>query len=878
MSVEKDFEELLNDFINNQIEKEVSTIVEEDVSESELELELEPYVCRGVTYYLPSVNKPDYTFDSVIIKDDIDDCDCNRFRSSFVLKTEAGNEPTIYAELANISLKDKDWEHKAADMLVLLYRVGNSYPIFIWRKSERNFNYITTINLSKVEGGWRPGEYFLLIANADCEDELEKETCWDTLHSHVRFSFRMLPDGSTMEHPNIKKFSLSADGFVKVRLQGATTLVDVYSLQLYNSKWVKMASVDGLSAYRGKLKSQLFSPYYWTDGAYSLVVLHNEEPCLLVTLDWKNESLNGYTWSKIDFSSPYYMLSKYLQEENSWLKLCGIPGCGSLRKAMLKRYGYQVLNKWRTLQGRSRISQYTHMSIAVTDGRYQEQLALSCARLLNTQVDLTDGNCERLVESKNGYDSYEDMQGLFSDCEYKTICLHHLSAMISSPNGRMLMHLVEESLQTERRWSLILMGTPAEISQVLESSSIIERYITAENRFYTESFSVQEQIYLLQTHLVDMGLHLSANALKKLNRLLTTCREYVASWREEELFLWWKKDIFPRYINRVLRSGKKTDSCEMYNVEEEDLFMEFPATPKDEFEESVRELNEMVGLENLKRNMVSLFNRNRFEKARKDMGLPIPLKGGYHMIFTGNPGTGKTTVAKLVGKIYHSLGILSKGSVVFTERSKLVGRYLGETEKNMVAVLEQAKGNVLFIDEAYSLCDNDGDNRKDFGCRVLESLLTVLSQKDPDMIVIMAGYEKEMNQMLEMNPGMKGRFPYKFNFEDYQADELYQIACNLLERSEYVLTSEADTLLREKIQEAVQHKDAFFHNARWIEQFILDGVISALSDRLMNLPLCLNDRSLLQTIEKQDIEEGYQKMKPQPVWVTAPRKRIGFVA
>ena len=248
------------------------------------------------------------------------------------------------------------------------------------------------------------------------------------------------------------------------------------------------------------------------------------------------------------------------------------------------------------------------------------------------------------------------------------------------------------------------------------------------------------------------------------------------------------------------------------------------------------------------------------------------------MIFTGNPGTGKTTVAKLVGRIYHSLGLLSKGGVIVTERTKLVGRYLGETERNMAAVLEQAKGNVLFIDEAYTLCDNDQGDRRDFGCRVLESLLTVLAQKNPDMIVILAGYEKEMNQMLEMNPGMKGRFPYKFCFEDYNADELFQIASMLLKRAEYRLTPEAESRLMETIRETVKHKDAFFHNARWVEQYILDGVVSAMSDRLMDKPLYWESRDLLQTIEVQDIEVAYQKMKPGLKVVSEQRKRIGFVA
>ena len=136
----------------------------------------------------------------------------------------------------------------------------------------------------------------------------------------------------------------------------------------------------------------------------------------------------------------------------------------------------------------------------------------------------------------------------------------------------------------------------------------------------------------------------------------------------------------------------------------------------------------------------------RFDAMRRKKVGEIADKGVYHMVFTGNPGTGKTTVAKMVGKVFHALGLLSKGEVLVTERSQLVGRFLGQTEENVRNVLRQAQGNVLFIDEAYTLCDTTAD-RKDFGYRVLECLLTLLSQKSPDMVVIMAGYEKEMEMM-----------------------------------------------------------------------------------------------------------------------------------
>ena len=119
----------------------------------------------------------------------------------------------------------------------------------------------------------------------------------------------------------------------------------------------------------------------------------------------------------------------------------------------------------------------------------------------------------------------------------------------------------------------------------------------------------------------------------------------------------------------------------------------------------------------------------------------------------------RTTVAKMIGRIYHSLGILSKGDVVVAERGTLVGRYIGETEQKMQQVLEQARGNVLFIDEAYTLCDST-DDRKDYGYRVIECLLTVMAEDNPDMTVIMAGYGREMDRMLQANQGLRGRFAH----------------------------------------------------------------------------------------------------------------------
>ena len=197
-------------------------------------------------------------------------------------------------------------------------------------------------------------------------------------------------------------------------------------------------------------------------------------------------------------------------------------------------------------------------------------------------------------------------------------------------------------------------------------------------------------------------------------------------------------------------------------------------TPFAEFS-AEEELQQMVGLKQLKEDIQEARMMSLFLKERRELNLDLCGDSRYHMLFLGNPGTGKTTVARLVGKMYHQMGLLSKGHTVETCRTNLVGEYLGHTEKNTKEAIEEARGGVLFIDEAYTLIEG-GSDTKDYGKEVINALLTVLSEPNPDMIVILAGYEDKMKKLLKSNPGLKDRFPLRFHFEDYTADELSEIA------------------------------------------------------------------------------------------------------
>ena len=167
-----------------------------------------------------------------------------------------------------------------------------------------------------------------------------------------------------------------------------------------------------------------------------------------------------------------------------------------------------------------------------------------------------------------------------------------------------------------------------------------------------------------------------------------------------------------------------------------------------------------------------------------------------------------------------------------TERSKIVGRFIGETEQNMQALLQSARGNVLFIDEAYSLCDST-DDRRDFGYRIIESLLTVLAQDNCDMLVILAGYPDDMERLINSNQGLASRFPNRFLFPDYNVDELMQIAKSIAATDQYRFTPEAIARLRQYTQaELAQHRRDF-GNARWIEQTVRNAIIPAMAKRIM---------------------------------------------
>ena len=309
------------------------------------------------------------------------------------------------------------------------------------------------------------------------------------------------------------------------------------------------------------------------------------------------------------------------------------------------------------------------------------------------------------------------------------------------------------------------------------------------------------------------------------------------------------KEIVPRMSERVMKQDVPVEQMDLCTILQEDL----PGIKKTNTAEAIRKLEALVGLDGIKKQILdhtALVKLNRLRASRGVYNKMPPM----HMVFTGNPGTGKTTVAQYLGEIYHSIGVLSSGHVVVTERSKLVGEFIGETERKTISAIRSASGGVLFIDEAYNLFVRDSD-RKDFGMRVIETLLTFLSSDDADMIVILAGYTNEMTKMLESNPGMKSRFPYIFNFEDYTPDQLMQIGNLVLKGEHYVMSPEAERKLAKYVIHECDHKDDHFGNGRFITRLITTHIIPSLSRRLLMKPADEITDEEMMTIDACDIPD-----------------------
>lgn len=298
--------------------------------------------------------------------------------------------------------------------------------------------------------------------------------------------------------------------------------------------------------------------------------------------------------------------------------------------------------------------------------------------------------------------------------------------------------------------------------------------------------------------------------------------------------------------------SEKPDEKSETKKDEDEVFID--NRPLSEIQD---ELDGLIGLDNIKLKVKEYIDYVGFLKFREQSGIKEEEKINLHSIFTGNPGTGKTTVVKLLGMIYHSMGLLSKGHVHSVEASDLISGYIRQTGKDTKEAIDKARGGILFIDEAYMLFKKDSTN--DFGPEAVAELLTEMSDGKGDIAIMMAGYPEEMAGFLNSNPGLKSRLRNYFHFDDYTPDELYQIAEYAANKKGVKISKSAAKHLKHILTDAYRKRDRTFGNARFAYAMIDEAKIN-MGVRIMKDPkidtLSKLELSLVKDVDIEDIRQS----------------------
>ena len=281
-----------------------------------------------------------------------------------------------------------------------------------------------------------------------------------------------------------------------------------------------------------------------------------------------------------------------------------------------------------------------------------------------------------------------------------------------------------------------------------------------------------------------------------------------------------------------------------------------PKQPKRTLEEAMAELDSMIGLRDVKAEIHKLVDYTKIVQARKKQGLKIP-SISYHCVFTGNPGTGKTTVARILGDIYRELGILKSGHLVETDRSGLVGSYVGETAIKTNKLIDSALDGVLFIDEAYALA---GGGKSDYGHEAIATLLKRMEDNRDRLIVIVAGYSKEMRTFLDSNSGMRSRFTRYINFPDYSAEELVDMFKMRAKKNQFVLAPDLEKKLLEMMKKVTRHPDPQFGNGRFVRN-LFEASVERQAIRLANEKNLSKEQLMTLTAADVSLESNIREEK-----------------
>lgn len=365
-----------------------------------------------------------------------------------------------------------------------------------------------------------------------------------------------------------------------------------------------------------------------------------------------------------------------------------------------------------------------------------------------------------------------------------------------------------------------MLSTEKELTQnLLKNISFLDAFSSAEGTLMTVG--------------KDMISNPSDENQRKFIGTLAKCRARIPDNKESKIVI---KSVYDSLLP-FLGLHKLKEFVSVYNTEE----------PVKSLDELISELNDLVGLGAVKEIVSNLIAYHKVQHIRKNYNLNTPTRT-LHIAFMGKPGTGKTTVARIIGKMYKQLGLLTKGHFIEVSRTDLIAGYQGQTALKVKGLIDKARGGVLFIDEAYSITEND--HTDSYGRECLTELTKALEDYRDDLVVIVAGYTELMNHFFQSNPGLKSRFNTFIEFPDYTADELVEIFTQMCTNDSYTLSPTALTKLNDIITVEINNKPDDFANGRYVRN-LYESTIMSHSQRIYLIENPTLDD--LTTIHTQDL-------------------------
>ena len=395
--------------------------------------------------------------------------------------------------------------------------------------------------------------------------------------------------------------------------------------------------------------------------------------------------------------------------------------------------------------------------------------------------------------------------------------------------GKEAVNILVDRMEKERdRLAVFLAGYTDRMEAFLKSNPGLSSRVS--RKFYFKDYTGAELLQIFEKLLDKNQYTMDEECLKKMeqyfNYLYDIRDEHFGNGRVVRNTL---EKLIKAQSDRLAEEENVTyDMLKTITIEdiEKSIPIKEIIVTSNKLDSIMQDLDEFIGLENIKEHIRSLVNLIKTNQKREEMGLPVK-QMSYHAIFCGSPGTGKTSVARILGRIYQSLGILKKGHVIEVDRSGLVAGYVGQTEEKTNKILDQAMDGILFIDEAYALVGGNND----FGKNAIDTILKRMDDCRDRLIVIAAGYTDRMKTFINSNPGLKDRFSWVFEFNDYNGTELYEIFHNFAKKQQYIISEEAEKQLKDHFESVVELKLEHFGNGRYARN-LFEKVIMQQSNRI----------------------------------------------